>query len=83
MINIEIPIRKYKVIQTGPNTHAGGFRIGLLSSKYHVFTELIVNKDPIIPASWQINKLLINLYILFISLILLNTLFNKTNIRII
>lgn len=49
--NKEIPIKKYKVIQTGPNIQLGGFNEGLLRSKYQLLIELIVKIEPITPES--------------------------------
>lgn len=47
----EIPIIKYKIIQTGEKTQPGGLKNGLFKVRYHVDTEDTVKKDPITPAT--------------------------------
>ena len=38
----DTPIKKYKIVQAGPNTQLGGLKNGLLSLAYQVNTENIV-----------------------------------------
>lgn len=40
-----------KVVQTGPNTHDGGFKAGFTSIEYQPSIEGVVKIEPIIPAS--------------------------------
>jgi len=47
----DIPINRYNIVQTGPNTQLGGLNNGLFKVIYHVDTEEIVKKDPIMPAN--------------------------------
>ena len=47
----EIPIKAYKVIQTGPKSHEGGLDDGFINVTYHVETDLEVNIEPIMPAN--------------------------------
>lgn len=56
----DIPINTNKEIQTGENTQLGGLKEGLFNSTYHVETELLVKKDPIIPANWHIKIEIMN-----------------------
>ncbi|VFJ14493.1 conserved protein of unknown function [Candidatus Nitrosocosmicus franklandus] len=44
------PIRKYKVIQTGPNIQLGGANAGFSSVTYQSEIESKVNNEPNIPA---------------------------------
>lgn len=46
----EIPIRTYKVVQTGPKTLFGGLKLGFCRPAYHVGMADVVNADPIPPA---------------------------------
>ena len=46
----DMPITKYRIVQTGPNIQEGGLKNGLLRVVYQVFTELIVKIEPSIPA---------------------------------
>jgi hypothetical protein len=57
----EIPIIRYKVIQTGPKIYPGGLNDGLFNAAYQFPILLTVKIEPIIPADWQINMLIINL----------------------
>ena len=43
----DTPIRKYKVVQTGPNIQLGGVNAGFTNSGYHVSIEPIVKYRPI------------------------------------
>jgi len=47
----EIPIKRYNVIQTGPNNQPGGLKSGLFKVKYQVDTEEIVKSEPTTPAN--------------------------------
>lgn len=47
----EIPIKRYRVVQTGPNTHPGGLRKGFCKVAYQTGIAEIVKKEPIIPAN--------------------------------
>jgi len=49
----DIPIIKYKMVQTGPNTQLGGLKLGLVKVTYQEETDEAVNNDPKIPANWQ------------------------------
>jgi hypothetical protein len=49
MIEAEIPIRAYKIVHTGPNTHEGGAMDGLCNLPYQVGIDLEVKSDPAIP----------------------------------
>lgn len=49
----EIPIIKYKIVQTGANTQFGGEKNGLFKVAYQVDTDEAVNKPPIIPTNSQ------------------------------
>jgi hypothetical protein len=64
--NNDMPIRRKRMVQTGPKIQLGGLKTGLLMVRYHVLTELKVKKEPIIPASWQIATEMISKSILFI-----------------
>ncbi len=46
----EIPINKYKVVQTGPNIQLGGLKDGLVIVLYQVLTLLLVKIAPKPPA---------------------------------
>ncbi len=47
----DIPIKTYRLIQTGENIQFGGLNEGLLIVVYHVFVAGAVKIEPIIPAS--------------------------------
>ena len=63
--NRAMPINRNRIVQTGPKIRPGGLKAGFLIVKYHVLTELTVNIEPMIPASWQITTEIINKSILF------------------
>lgn len=46
-----MPMSANNVVHTGPNTHAGGLRVGLAMSAYQPAMDGVVNTEPIIPAS--------------------------------
>lgn len=64
----EIPIRKNKIIQTGPKIQFGGLNDGFARSLYQVSIAGAVKTEPIAPASSQIAMLIISLAIFFIFL---------------
>ena len=66
--NAEIPIRANSVVQTGPNTHAGGLRAGLTIPAYQPTMEGVVNTEPMMPASSETTMAMISLRVLFIKL---------------
>lgn len=68
---LAIPIKKYKNVQTGPNIHPGGEKLGFFKSKYHVPTDNSVKKDPIIPGKKAINTKIIKIPKFFINLIII------------
>jgi hypothetical protein len=41
-----IPIKAYSIVQTGPKSHGGGLKDGLLSFRYHVDTDEDVRAPP-------------------------------------
>jgi hypothetical protein len=47
--NKEIPMRKYSVVHTGPNTELGGLKEGLLRVSYHAGMAFAVNIPAIAP----------------------------------
>lgn len=49
-----MPIKKNRVVQTGPKTHDGGLIAGLVIVAYHVGISEKVKKEPTIPANSQI-----------------------------
>ena len=49
--NIDIPIKKYNVIQTGPKSQFGGLKEGLTNDAYQVGIADDVNIEPIPPAN--------------------------------
>ncbi len=55
-----MPIRANNIVQTGPNTQAGGVSAGFASVAYHVGIDGVVNMAPIIPASSEIMMATIN-----------------------
>lgn len=63
--NSATPIKKYNIVQTGPNKNAGGFKKGLFKVAYQVVIELNVKIEPMIPAASQTTTHKINLTTLF------------------
>src|SRR3989344_725999 len=59
--NAAIPISANNVVQTGPNTHAGGLRAGLTIPAYQPAMDGVVNTEPIIPANSDTPIAIINL----------------------
>ncbi len=53
--NNDIPIKKYKAVQTGANSQLGGLKVGFSRVAYQVSIEDDVNMEPIIPAPRHIN----------------------------
>ena len=53
--NNDIPIKKYKVVQTGANSQLGGLKVGFSRVAYQVSIEDDVYMEPIIPAPRHIN----------------------------
>lgn len=49
----DTPIRKYKIVQTGPKSQLGGEKKGLLRVAYHVGMALMVNGVPARPTNSQ------------------------------
>jgi len=49
--NKEIPMRKYKIVQTGPNIQLGGLNAGFTSPAYQIEIAEIVKTEPITPAN--------------------------------
>ncbi|OGI12259.1 hypothetical protein A3K64_02950 [Candidatus Micrarchaeota archaeon RBG_16_36_9] len=47
----EIPIRVYRVSQTGPNSQSGGVKKGLSRLAYHDVIDGMVNSEPMTPAN--------------------------------
>ena len=56
----EIPINRYRIVQTGPKTPFGGLKEGLFSVVYHVLTDSKVKKPPNAPIDKGIIKHIIN-----------------------
>ena len=64
-----MPISANSVVQTGPNTHAGGLKVGFTSSAYQLSPEAveglatdgIVTRDPTTPALSDTAIAIINL----------------------
>jgi hypothetical protein len=50
IINKEIPIKIYKIVQTGPNNQLGGLKKGLFNVEYQLAMLEVVKKEPIKPA---------------------------------
>ena len=46
----DTPIKKYRIIQTGPNTQSGGAKKGFSSVAYQTGIASKVNNEPNIPA---------------------------------
>lgn len=57
--NSEIPINRYKKLQTGPNSQLGGLKKGLLRLACHVGMFGVVKKDPT-PAAENVTRIEIN-----------------------
>jgi len=57
----DTPIRKYRIIQTGPNIQPGGANVGFVNVEYQSGTASNVKIEPKIPADWQISIEIINL----------------------
>lgn len=53
MINADIPISRYSVIQAGANNQLGGVKGGFSRVAYHVGIAAVVNREPMRPAHWQ------------------------------
>ena len=51
----DIPIRKYRIIQTRPNTQPGGAKVGFVKVAYQSGAASIVKSEPKMPADWQIS----------------------------
>ncbi len=66
--NAATPIKKYNVVQTGPNIQAGGLKTGFVSVAYHVLIAEIVNSDPIMPANSETTTAIINFNKLFLDI---------------
>jgi len=49
--NAEIPIKKYKVVQTGANIKFGGLNAGFCKVAYQAGIALAVNIEPVAPAA--------------------------------
>ena len=64
----DIPIRIYKVVQTGPNTQLGGVYGGFFKLGYQVGIALKVKRLPIPPAAKLARMLIIILMMLFKSI---------------
>ena len=50
----ETPMIKYKKIQTGAKTQPGGVKKGFSRSTYQIGMDLLVKKEPTMPAAWHI-----------------------------
>ena len=68
MRNAAMPISANSVVQTGPNTHAGGLRAGFTIPAYQPAMDGVVNTEPIIPASSETTMAMMSLNVLFIFL---------------
>src|SRR3989344_2156567 len=77
----EIPIRKYRVIQTGLNIHAGGLRTGLTIPAYQPVIDGVVNTAPMMPASSETAMAIMSLNVLLIF-IKLFFLYNKQGLSL-
>ena len=62
-----MPIKRYKIIQTGPKIQFGGLKDGLFKEAYHVAIEGVVNIEPIAPARRQTTIEMINFIAFFIT----------------
>ena len=47
----EIPIKRYKIVQTGPNILLGGLNLDFFIFEYHFGMDFILNNEPNIPAN--------------------------------
>ena len=63
--NAEIPIKIYRIVQTGPNTQFGGLSAGFAKLLYQLAIEDILRKEPLPPTSNGITTEIINLTGLF------------------
>jgi len=63
-------MRANSVVQTGPNTQAGGLSAGLTRAGYQVGMDGTVKKEPIIPADSETIIAMTSLNRLFIFMIL-------------
>jgi len=63
MIDADIPISRYSVIQAGANNQLGGVKGGFSRVAYHVVIAVIVTKEPMSPAHWQTKMLMVSLKI--------------------
>src|SRR3989344_5319997 len=74
--NAAIPISANNVVQTGPNTHAGGLRAGLTIPAYQPAIDEVVNTELIIPASSETTMAImsLNVLLIFINLFFVSTL---------
>ena len=57
----DTPIRKYRIIQTGPNMQPGGANVGFVNVEYQSGTASTVKIEPQIPADWQMSIEIVNL----------------------
>ena len=64
--NAAIPMSAKSVVQTGPNTHAGGLNAGRARVAYQVEIEGVVNTEPMMPATSETIMAMISLSALFI-----------------
>ena len=74
--NSGMPMSAKIVVQTGPNTHAGGLRAGFTSVAYQPAIDSVVNTEPMMPASSETTMAMMSLNVLLIF-ILLNLSFNN------
>ena len=65
------PISKNNVVQTGPNTHAGGLRAGFTIPAYQPAMDGVIKNAPIIPATSETTSAMTNLKKLSIFMSLL------------
>jgi len=63
----DIPIRKYSITHIGANIQPGGVKSGFVKLIYQLVTDVAVNTDPTMPASWQIVIEITNLILLYIA----------------
>lgn len=61
-----MPISTNSVVQTGPNTHAGGLRAGLTISAYQPAMDGVVKTEPMMPASSEATIAMMSLNVLLI-----------------
>ena len=67
--NSEMPMSAKIVVQTGPNTHAGGLRAGFTSVAYQPAIDSVVNTEPMMPASSETTMAMMSLNVLLIFII--------------